>query len=235
MNKFGLLAGAVGLLGLAGYIHSRQAGLLAVPEEIKAVQCEKGSRYLAPEGQDVFRMGDETLALPCQDYGAGKRMIQAWEAQEEKDPHHLRGEVSKSTSYYFKKKPDGSFARTTDSINPVPYAGETRYAVHATIGLKDPGPLRTDIYGKHWEMSVPTPPAFAATGPETVFLCQDPGIHYQMNHQCLAQARSKSLFWIIRINFGEPVKKDPVKDTYDMKPEVIEAYQKLAAHIIRQD
>ncbi len=220
MKQLGMLAAAVVFLVFL-YL-SKPVGLLrlTLPAEIRAIQCQPDARFREPGGVDVFHLADITLAIPCQRPGEGRSMAKHWESPAN------RSSSDNYTNYSFKKLPNGRFARTDDDVGVTHYAEVTRYAVGAEISLQDRRPI--PVFSKQaWEMSVPTPPAFAATGPQTTFRCVDRKIHYQLPYLCYAKAQSGSVHWLIHVAFGKPVPED-----FDMRPEVIEAYQMLAAHIV---
>lgn len=231
MNKLSLLAGALVLIGLLGFFTFWRAGNFSVPDEIRNIQCPQQSKDQTPK-PDVFSLAGTTLAMPCWRHGTGRSMVNVWKNEEEKDPTHRYTDEIKSTGYSFMKTLEGRFDSPADTRLPTRSepAFRYRYKVDATISLKKGESSRKEFFGRHREMSVPTPPAFSTTGPETIFLCQDATIHYQMAHRCVAQFQSKNLFWTIGVTFSPPV-----EDDFDMRPEVIEAYQLLAAHIIKQE
>lgn len=227
MNKFNLIAVAIGLLSLLGFFAAKRDGSLAVPDAIKIIQCPNNSKE---QEFDVFNLMGTTLAIPCSSYGNGKAMAKSWKTEEEKDPTHKYTSAFKYFDYFFRKKPDGHFDAAPEANDPIPSARDTRYAVQATISSISPGPLQEKYFDRHWEMSVPTPLAFAATGSETTFWCHGPKQHYEMSNECVARVQSKNLFWTVGITFGRPT-----EDDFDMRPEIIEAYQLLASHVIKQE
>jgi len=228
MRIFGILTAAIVFLCLFGLYFAMREGPLAVPEAIKIIQCPPDSES---KDTDVFKLGRTTLVMPCQRYGDGKLMAKRWKIEEEKDPTHRMTNAFKAVNYWFRKRTDGQFDRAHISLDLLPRTSDkTRYTVFATISLTTPDPLNADYFGRPWDMSVPTPQEFSATGSDTTFWCHGPKQHPQYVNECVTRAQSKELFWTVYIRFGRPA-----EDNIDMRPEVIEAYQLLAAHIVRQD
>ncbi len=228
MRTLGILTAAIVFLGLFGLFFAMREGHLAAPKAIKLIQCPAGSKS---KDSDVFKLDGTTLAIACQHYGTGKLMANRWKNEEEKDPTHRFYDAFKAFSYNFRKRTDGQFDCAPEASDLIPRTSDnTRYMVGATISMASPRPLNADYFGRPWDMSIPTPQGFAATGPETTFWCHGPKQHYQYQNECIARAQSKGLFWTVRVIFGKPN-----EDGIDMRPELIEAYQLLAAHIARQD
>lgn len=222
MNKLTVLFGVLVAMAFFGYLNAKREGRFSVPDGVKAIECQKDSKSIS---NNVFDLMGTTLVMACQ-----KTSGESWAK------HWTTGTIADSdlhTTYFFKKQSDGRFSITDDALTYSPSSALARYVVIADI-RKNPSNAIEDR--RAWEMRVPSPQAFAAAGADTTFWCHDPSIHPQMHHQCVGTAQTSGLFWRIHIIFGRPIKNESGKliDDFDMRPEVMEAYQFLAAHILKQ-
>jgi hypothetical protein len=164
----------------------------------------------------------------------------------------------RSLFFYFMKRPDGVFEKLEGRPNAD--KSSARYIVRASVHpqpLSDPPRLDRSSWedigynGRRWEVSVPTPQAFAATGPSSTIVCFTPkNLYEKFGRRCVAYVRSNSLYWYINIDFPPPrrpaahseeagdgsavVDPELVKFHQAMESNSIEAYNLLATHILTQ-
>jgi hypothetical protein len=218
--KAARLAGGLTVWGATAMLLACQGGGKA-PAEVRAIQCD-GAKS---SDTDVFRVGETTLALACERSGGGKEMAARWALR------HAKGWNDSGMTYRFRQRADGGFDRKEPEASALrPVAGVSRYLVSMQFDTAAPPAQNNMLPARFRELRVPTPAAFAQTGPETVFVCQHPKLHYQMKRECGAALRSPGLYWRIDVVFGHTTDEPSLDDTL---PELVEAYRLAAAHIVR--
>jgi hypothetical protein len=210
-----------GALLVVALLSGCRAGLKA-PEEVRAIQCNGAGT--GSDDTDIFRVGETRLALACQRSGGGKEMAARWAL------HNAKGWNDSGMTYRFRKRADGGLDRKQPEVSALrPVRSVSRYLV--TMQFDTATNAQNNIMPARFrELKVPTPAAFALTGPETVFICQHPKLHDQMKHECGASLRSPGLYWRIDVVFGYSSQEPSIEDAL---PELVEAYQFAAAHIMQ--
>lgn len=189
-----------------------------LPPELEKIECPQASQWHARSGHEVLRLGTTKIVLPCRTAETRESLEARW--KEEKLIHRIA-----SDGIGFMKTPKGRYEVSDRASAQLPPAAMARYTANVTLGAEK-WAERLSIFPDRKYYTIPTPPAFAATGAETVFEC-----HAQHDNirNCMAKARSRSIHWFVVVSFGFP---NPAG--LDVAAELTDAYGLLAAHIVSQ-
>ena len=210
MNSRFILA-ALAIAGTVLWL-SRAHQRPSLPPELAGLQCARGL-------DSIVEVGGTRLLASCNNpLESGNR---AW-------------------STWLRRTPQGQLAPSGVLLSP-----KVHDAQWVMVASAFPDAAAFEEWRKYNDVSknayyepveVASPPAFAATGPRTTFLCSryfwnSGGGSLQTlesNHSCYGELMSGRTHWGIKVSFGEPLPRE-----FDMRPGLLDAYRVLAAHIIR--
>jgi hypothetical protein len=192
------------------------APAFALPAELRKIECPKDPQGRA-QGDDFVRVAGTVVALRCLPPGTMKDAEKAW--KQESDIDRMAFDI------VFTKSPDARFlAGSSGTLQPK--AEQARYVVETRVRLHPFRPFQSPMENR-LDISVPTPPAFAAAGAETRFECSRPVGNGQA---CLARLQSRSLYWGVKVMLGWPYPKSE-----EWQRELAEALDLVAAHVVKQE
>jgi hypothetical protein len=198
-----------------------------LPDAVKQIQCKPNPRNMVQgqpppivaDGYDVVRIEKKVIAAPCSRPGRFRGAEVSW--GKAKDPH----DRPIDSVIVFNRLIEGGFEIDGPHASMGPDTNEPwRYGFRASVSPTDYGPL-SDTSPNQFEVTVPTPPQFADTGPETRFLCTGKP-RYPLS--CYARARAGATHWTLTL-WARRV----WQDDWDIADDVAEAYALAAAHIIQ--